>query len=90
MNKKWTTATIIILLLVFASYFVIDITLKKETAPASQIKAETTGPSDNFVEFVSSVNNFVPPLPLDIASLDGKVIYGANPADSKLYVFRRK
>jgi hypothetical protein len=43
-----------------------------------------------FVEFVSSVNNFVPPLPLDIASPDGKVIYGANPADSKLYVFRRK
>jgi hypothetical protein len=49
MNKKWTTATIIILLLVFVSYFVIDITLKKETAPASQIKAETTGPSDNWV-----------------------------------------
>jgi hypothetical protein len=43
-----------------------------------------------FVEFVSSVNDFVPPLPLDIASPDGKVIYGANPADSKLYVFRRK
>lgn len=43
-----------------------------------------------FVEFVSSVNDFVPPLPLDIASPDGKIIYGANPADSKLYVFRRK
>lgn len=43
-----------------------------------------------FVEFVSSVNEFVPPLPLDIASADGKTIYGANPADSKLYVFRRK
>jgi hypothetical protein len=43
-----------------------------------------------FVEFVSSVNKFVPPLPLDIASPDGKVIYGANPADSKLYIFKRK
>ncbi|MBG0860262.1 MAG: hypothetical protein IQL11_12220, partial [Bacteroidales bacterium] len=43
-----------------------------------------------FVEFVSSVNNFVPPLPLDIASLDGSLIYGANPADSKLYIFQRK
>jgi hypothetical protein len=43
-----------------------------------------------FVEFVSSVNNFVPPLPLDVASSDGKVIYGANPADSKVYVFKRK
>ncbi len=46
--------------------------------------------SGQFVEFVSSVNDFVPPLPLDIASPDGKIIYGANPADSKLYVFRRK
>ncbi len=44
----------------------------------------------DFVEFVSSVNNFVPPLPLDIASPDGKIIYGVNPADSKLYVFNRK
>ena len=43
-----------------------------------------------FVEFVSSKNNFMPPLPLDIASPDGKVIYGANPADSKLYVFKKK
>lgn len=42
------------------------------------------------VEFVSSVNNFVPPLPLDVASADGKTIYCANPADSKLYVFDRK
>jgi outer membrane protein assembly factor BamB len=43
-----------------------------------------------FVEFVSSVNKFVPPLPLDIASPDGKIIFGANPADSKIYVFKRK
>jgi hypothetical protein len=46
--------------------------------------------SGEFVEFISSVNNFVPPLPLDIATADGKIIYGANPADSKLYVFKRK
>jgi len=43
-----------------------------------------------FVEYVSSVNNFVKPLPLDIASADGEIIFGANPADSKVYVFRRK
>jgi hypothetical protein len=43
-----------------------------------------------FIEFVSSVNDFIRPLPLDIASADGKIIYGANPADSKLYVFERK
>jgi hypothetical protein len=42
------------------------------------------------VEFVSSVNNFVPPLPLDISSPGGKIVYGANPADSKLYVFIRR
>jgi len=42
-----------------------------------------------FVEFVSSVNNFTASVPLDIASEDGKTIFGANPADSKLYVFTR-
>jgi hypothetical protein len=44
----------------------------------------------DFVEFVSSINHFIPALPLDIASANGKIIYGANPADSKLYVFKRK
>jgi len=43
-----------------------------------------------FVEMVSSVNNFVPPLPLDVSSADGTIIYAANTADSKLYVFKRK
>jgi hypothetical protein len=43
-----------------------------------------------FVEFVSSVNKFVPSFPLDMASADGKTIYGANPADGKLYVFNRR
>jgi hypothetical protein len=42
-----------------------------------------------FVEFVSSVNNFTASVPLDITSADGKTIYGANPFDSKLYVFKR-
>jgi hypothetical protein len=44
----------------------------------------------DFVEFVSSVNSFIPALPLDLAATDGKIIYAANPADSKLYEFRRK
>ena len=43
-----------------------------------------------FVEFVSSVNKFSPPVPLDLASPDGVTIYAANPADSKLYIFTRK
>jgi hypothetical protein len=43
-----------------------------------------------FVEFVSSKNDFVAPVPLDLASADGNTIYAANPADSKLYIFTRK
>lgn len=43
-----------------------------------------------FVEFVNSKNNFVKSIPLDLATADGKTIYGANPGDSKLYVFKRK
>lgn len=44
----------------------------------------------DFIEFVSSENKFVPSIPLDLASADGKTIYAANPADSKLYIFSRK
>jgi hypothetical protein len=43
-----------------------------------------------FVEFVSSKNKFIASIPLDLASADGKTIYAANPADSKLYIFARK
>lgn len=43
-----------------------------------------------FVEFVSSNNNFKASIPLDLASADGNIIYAANPADSKLYTFTRK
>ena len=43
-----------------------------------------------FVEFVNSKNSFVKSVPLDLASADGKTIYGAYPAESKLYVFKRK
>ncbi len=43
-----------------------------------------------FTEFVSSKNSFTPSVPLDIASVDGNIIYAANPADSKLYVFKRR
>ena len=43
-----------------------------------------------FKEFVSTENKFMASVPLDVASADGKTIYAANPADSKLYVFKRK
>jgi hypothetical protein len=46
--------------------------------------------SGEFVEYVSTKNKFTPSVPLDIASVDGKTIYAANSADSKLYVFNRK
>ena len=48
------------------------------------------GKSGEFIEFVTSRNKFVPSIPLDLASADGNILYAANPADSKLYVFRRK
>jgi hypothetical protein len=44
-------------------------------------------PDGKFVEYISSKNAFTPSIPLDISSIDGKMIYGANPADSKLYIF---
>ena len=43
-----------------------------------------------FIEYVSSKNSFTPSVPLDIASVDGNTIYAANPADSKLYIFKRR
>jgi hypothetical protein len=43
-----------------------------------------------FVEFVSSVNDYVPSIPLAVATFNGKIIYAANPADSKVYKFTRK
>jgi hypothetical protein len=43
-----------------------------------------------FVEFVSSHNNFIRSVPLDLASIDGKTIYAAYPGESKLYVYNRK
>jgi hypothetical protein len=43
-----------------------------------------------FMELVSSNNSFMLSVPLDVASFEGKIIYGANPADGKLYVFKRK
>lgn len=46
--------------------------------------------SGEFVEFVSSKNDFKPSVPLDVATADGNIIYAANPADNKIYVFRRK
>jgi outer membrane protein assembly factor BamB len=44
----------------------------------------------DFIEFVSSQNNFIPSVPLDIASSDGETIYAANSANNTLYIFKRK
>lgn len=48
------------------------------------------GPEGKFIEFVTSSNNFVPSVPLDIISLDGATLYAANSADSVLYIYKRK
>jgi DNA-binding beta-propeller fold protein YncE len=53
-------------------------------------RIKVLGKSGEFIEFVTSRNRFVPSIPLDLASADGNTLYAANPADSKLYVFRRK
>lgn len=45
--------------------------------------------SGEFVEYVSSINKFMASVPLDLASSDGRIIYAANPADSKIYIFTR-
>ena len=57
------------------------------TAEKGINRIKIMSPEGEFVEFVSSDNDFVPSAPLDVASIDGKKIYGANPADGKLYVF---
>ncbi len=44
----------------------------------------------DFIEFVSSQNDFIPSVPLDIASSDGETIYAANSANNTLYIFKRK
>lgn len=41
-----------------------------------------------FIEYVSSVNDFTASVPLDLAA-SGQKIYAANPADSKIYVFEK-
>ena len=60
------------------------------TAEKGINRIKILGAIGGFVEYVSSVNDFVASAPLDVASADGKIIYGANSADSKLYVFKRK
>lgn len=60
------------------------------TAEKGINRIKLMGPEGGFIEYVSSENDFIPSVPLDVASADGKTIYAANPADSKLYMFRRK
>jgi DNA-binding beta-propeller fold protein YncE len=60
------------------------------TAEKGINRIKILGESGEFIEFVSSENDFSPSVPLDIASFDGNTIYAANPFDSKLYVFKRK
>jgi hypothetical protein len=60
------------------------------TAEKGINRIKIMGQEGGFIEYVSSENDFIASVPLDVASAGGKTIYGANPADSKLYVFIRK
>ncbi|HBH85922.1 MAG: hypothetical protein A2X05_01075 [Bacteroidetes bacterium GWE2_41_25] len=60
------------------------------TAEKGLNRIKILGSKGEFVEAVSFSNKFIPSVPLDIASADGSKIYAANPADSKLYSFKRK
>jgi hypothetical protein len=60
------------------------------TAEKGINRIKILGKSGEFIEFVSSKNKFLSSIPLDLAAAGGKVIYAANPADSKLYKFIRK
>ncbi len=44
----------------------------------------------DFIEFVSSQNDFIPSIPLDVASADGETIYAANSSNNTLCIFKRK
>ncbi len=59
------------------------------TAEKGINRIKILGPEGEFVEYVSSDNDFKASVPLDVATADGVTIYGANSADGKLYVFIR-
>ncbi len=60
------------------------------TAEKGINRIKIMGPEGGFIEYVSSENDFIASVPLDVASSDGERIYGVNAADSKLYVYTRK
>ncbi len=60
------------------------------TAEKGINRIKILGADGEFIEFVSSKNSFTTSVPLDVASADGITIYAADPAGSKLYVFKRK
>ena len=47
MNKKWTTVTIIVLLLVLTGYIVIDIVMRKKIPQGSPITEEASGVAED-------------------------------------------
>lgn len=60
------------------------------TAEKGINRLKILGEKGEFIEFVSSANNFKPSIPLDVISSDGKLIYAVNPSDGKIYVFEKK
>lgn len=59
------------------------------TAEKGINRIKILGEDGDFIEYVSSENDFSASAPLDVTT-DGNFIYGANPADSRIYIFQRK
>jgi sugar lactone lactonase YvrE len=61
------------------------------TAEKGLNRIKVLSENGEFIEFVTSNNNFLPPIPLDIAvSADESTVYGAYSQNSKLYIYKRK
>lgn len=60
------------------------------TAEKGINRIKIVDPEGILVELVAQPGSFIASIPVDLAAGDNNIIYAANPADSKLYAFKRK
>jgi len=60
------------------------------TAEKGINRIKIVDPEGALVELVAQPDHFLAPMPVDVAVGGNNIIYAANPADSKLYLFERK
>lgn len=60
------------------------------TAEKGINRIKIINPEGELVELVAQPGHFMASIPVDLAAGDDNTIYAANPADSKLYLFKRK